>query len=62
MEKNQAMKEMQAIAEGLFKSNTTGDSEEKHTEAAWILCEFLISIGHDDLVKIYYDVDKWYAQ
>ena len=37
------------------------DTECAHGEADDILCDFLISLGYGDLVKVYHEVDKWYA-
>lgn len=32
-----------------------------HGEADDILCQFLIDLGHNDLVEEYNKVDKWYS-
>lgn len=37
------------------------DKESAHAEADDALCEFLRSLGHDDMVELYLSVDKWYA-
>lgn len=37
------------------------DIENAHIEADHILCEFLESLGFDELVTLYRKVDKWYS-
>lgn len=37
------------------------DIEQAHSLADDILCDFLISLGHEDLVREYFLVDKWYS-
>ena len=39
----------------------TGDIESDHVKADEILCNFLLSLGYDDVVQAYDNVDKWYA-
>ena len=38
-----------------------GDTELNHMEADELLCDFLISLGHKDIVKIYQEIPKWFA-
>lgn len=40
---------------------TNHDPETSHMEADQILCEFLTALGYGELVKIYEELDKWYA-
>ena len=37
------------------------DTEDAHIEADHILCEFLESLGFDELVTLYRKVYKWYS-
>lgn len=37
------------------------DTEAAHAIADAILCELLISLGHQDVVSEYNKVEKWYA-
>jgi|TARA_R110000803_G_scaffold110244_1_gene178632 hypothetical protein len=37
------------------------DTEMAHVAADTALCEFLIALGHEDVVDAYNDVDKWFA-
>ena len=37
------------------------DHEAAHSEADGILCEILLSLGLDEVVAAYNDIDKWYA-
>lgn len=54
MTKEQAIKELK-------KAQIGGDHEAGHEAADKVLCEFLISLGHDDVVDQYHKVEKWYA-
>ncbi len=38
-----------------------GDPEASHYAADGILCKLLISLGYQDVVDLWKDVDKWYA-
>ena len=38
-----------------------GDPEACHVEADRVLCQFLIGLGHADIVAEWERVDKWYA-
>lgn len=38
-----------------------GDAEIAHKMADDVLCEFLIALGHEDLVELWNDVEKWYS-
>lgn len=37
------------------------DTEKNHAEADDILCDFLILLGHGDIVNEYNKISKWYA-
>ncbi len=39
----------------------SGDEEDWHIEADDLIAEFLISLGHSDVVEVYNRIDKWYA-
>ncbi len=54
MTKEQALKELHEAAADF-------DTEAAHCDADNILCEFLKSEGHDDLVRIYDSIKKWYS-
>ena len=43
------------------KTNFSGDLEALHMEVDDILCELLEMLGYQEVVKIYKDIDKWYA-
>lgn len=45
-----------------FKTLAKGDPEAAHSRADEVLCEFLSSIGHEDIVKAWLAIEpKWYA-
>lgn len=50
----------QAVAE-LRKLAESKDTETAHARADEILCELLLSLGHEDVVDAWYDVPRWYA-
>ncbi len=54
MSKEEALERMKAAV-------NNGSTEIAHSDADDILCEFLVGLGHADLVEIYLDVEKWYA-
>jgi hypothetical protein len=55
------MNALQAI-EKLKQAQADGDPEEAHIKADEILCEFLSSLGHADVVEAWNEVSpKWYA-
>ena len=56
MTKEQALKEMKECA-----ASSAGDAEGWHHRADEVLCEFLNSLGHGDLVAEWEKVEKWYA-
>lgn len=43
------------------KAQTITDNEAAHREADGALCDYLIQLGHDDLVIEWRKVRKWYA-
>jgi hypothetical protein len=49
------------IIERLRKLQKDDDTEDAHKEADKILCEMLIKLGFEDVVKEYNEVGKWYA-
>ena len=42
-------------------NQSLGDTEAGHANADDVLCDFLISLGHQDLVDEWRKVPKWYA-
>lgn len=47
--------------ERLRELQADGDQENGHIEADDILCELLVSLGYEDVVKEYHKIGKWYA-
>jgi hypothetical protein len=47
--------------EALLKCQNSGDPEAAHSKADLILCEFLCTLGYDNIVKEYNKVEKWFA-
>jgi hypothetical protein len=45
----------------LKEQQNDGDIEAAHGNADNILCDFLRSLGYEDVVKEYLEVPKWYA-
>ena len=54
------MNEIEAIDE-IDTLCFTGDVELDHRRADNIICRFLRSLGYDELVDLYEQVDKWYS-
>lgn len=54
MEKEEFIKQMIAL-------QGEGDTEGNHIIADSLLCQFLIQLGHSDLVAEYHKVEKWFA-
>jgi hypothetical protein len=50
----------QAIAK-LKDLAKVGDWEAAHGDADQILCDLLPALGHEDVVKAWDDVGKWYS-
>lgn len=49
-------------AVALLKTLQAGDDPERdHRVADDILCDLLTTLGHEDVVREYLKVDKWYA-
>lgn len=61
MTKKKAMKMLNLLAKKNYCNDRTGDTERNHIEADIILCDFLTSIGHADIVEAYDEIEKWYA-
>ena len=38
-----------------------GDPEMAHIEADFVLLGILSELGHDDIVDLFLDVDRWYS-
>ena len=36
-------------------------TEENHVEADGILCDLLRKLGYEEIVKYFYNVEKWYS-
>ena len=49
------------ILKKLIELENNTDFEVAHSEADDLLCEFLKSLGHNDIVEAYGKVGKWYA-
>jgi hypothetical protein len=45
----------------LIKCQENDDTEMAHYEADDVLCDFLIELGHSDVVEQFKKVKKWYA-
>ena len=54
MTREEAIKRLMALVE-------SGDVEASHIEADDILCALLRSLGYEDVVAAWDDVEKWYA-
>lgn len=54
MNKKEALKRMR-------EAKNAGDAEDQHIAGDELLCEFLRSLGHSDLVDEWIKLDKWYA-
>lgn len=58
--KGENMTKTEAIR--ILKINQSlGDTEASHSNADDVLCDFLIGLGHQDLVDEWRKVPKWYA-
>lgn len=55
------MSEKKSYIDQMKDLQGNGDTEMQHAEADEILCRILIELGHQELVKEYYKVNKWYA-
>ena len=49
------------VIKELIEEQENGDYEIAHSIADDILCEFLVSLGYEDVVAEYNLVGKWYA-
>ena len=49
------------IAEQLKALQSNPDKEAAHSQADKILCDLLNSLGYDDVVKEFENLEKWYA-
>jgi hypothetical protein len=52
------MDKQRAIDELIYWQKSE-DKEAAHIEADQVLCDFLISLGYDDIVEEYIKIDKW---
>jgi len=59
MKANQIIKD--EIIRQLLNEQKNDDIESAHGFADALLCEFLESLGHKDVVDAYEAIDKWYA-
>ena len=41
--------------------NKSTDIEEKHRSADWLMVECLGALGYEEGIKIFLEMDKWYA-
>jgi len=55
------MKEKEVIKKLKKLQKDYGDIEINHQEADKLLCDFLIQLGHEKIVKEWCKVEKWYA-
>lgn len=55
--KAELLAEMAKLAKGDFE----GDAETGHGWADTLLCEALTELGFPELVKVFDEVEKWYA-
>ena len=55
------MKTKEEVIIELKKLQDYGDTEIDHLIADELICEFLISLGHKDIVDEYEKINKWYA-
>jgi hypothetical protein len=55
------MKDKTEIITELKQLQADEDPESEHKLADHLLCEFLISLGHKDVVDEYDKVRKWYS-
>lgn len=53
--------EIEDIKNRLIKEVDNEDAESAHESADNILCELLIKLGHESIVEIYQQVEKWYS-
>jgi hypothetical protein len=42
-------------------NNRGSDPKASHVEADGILCSLLSSMGYEEIVEVFKDIDKWYA-
>ena len=60
LEKDGPMNRDKALIE-LRKLQKSHDTEVAHSSADWVLCELLKTLGFEDVVHEYHQVDKWYS-
>lgn len=59
MTKQEAIDKLNVIKKSLSEG---GDAEQGHAEADDILCDFLTTIGHDEVSQVWKAISpKWYA-
>lgn len=56
MNKQDAIEELERIAD-----ECAGDIEGAHMDADQVLCDILVSMGHEDVVEAWKAIEKWYA-
>ena len=52
---------IEKVKADLFKAVDNQDVENAHGDADDLLCDLLNGFGFEEIVKIYNNVDKWYA-
>lgn len=56
MNPQQAIEELQAIV-----NKDDEDYDSGHEAADEILCQLLKHLGYEEIVKVYYEIGKWYS-
>lgn len=51
----------QKALERLRTADNPGDPEAAHSDADDALCDLLIALGYEDVVKAWHRIEKWYA-
>ena len=54
MTKEKAIKELKEI-------QSLGMGEDSHIAADGVLVKLLISLGYEEIIKEYHEIEKWYA-
>jgi len=49
------------VLQELRELKTGGDTELGHSRADELLCEMLTTLGYEQIVAAWHEVDKWYA-
>ncbi|MCL7942072.1 hypothetical protein M8009_17450 [Halomonas sp. ATCH28] len=66
MDRQEAIRRLVAIQNRQAEYNSwlqelVVDQHMQHVDADEVLCEFLISLGHGDVVEEYRKIEKWYS-